>query len=117
MWSNRKVVPSNDNVNSVSTTTENTQLGRNTIVLQPSNNNYNNNNIDIIVNQSTLAVDVDIVINNEEGRNNIYKLKGSTLDWLMLVDCDFGSLSKFDILLSGEEEVIISGIYSFFRRY
>ena len=117
-----KVVPSNHNNNSVSTNTENTQLGRNTIVRQPSkdnNNNNSNSNIDIIVKQSTLALEVDIVINNEEGRNTIYKLKGSTLDWLMLVDCDFGGLGKFDILLSGEEEVfrIISGIYSFFRRY
>ena len=96
MWSNKKVVPSNDNNNSVSTTAENTQLeGNTTLTTIPPNNN---NNINVIVKQSTLALEVDILINNEEGGNTIYKLRGSTLDWLMLVDCDFGSLGKFDII-------------------
>ena len=94
MWSNKKVVPSNDNNKPVSTTAENTQLeGNTTLTTIPHNNN---NNINVIVKQSTLALEVDILINNEEGGNTIYKLRGSTLDWLMLVDCDFGSLSKFD---------------------
>ena len=105
MWSNKKVVPSNDNNNPVSTTTaEDTQLeGNTTLTTIPSNNNNNNNNnntiINAIVKQSTLALEVDILINNEKGGNTIYKLSGSTLDWLMLVDCDLGSLvSKFDII-------------------
>ena len=100
MWSNKKVVPSNDNINPVSTTAENTNLEGNTTLLpQPSNNNKNN--IDIIVKQSTLALEVEILINNEEGGNTIYKLRGSTLDWLMLVDCDFGNLGKFVIRFIG----------------
>ena len=94
MWSNKKVFPSNDNINPVSTTAENTQLeGNTTLTTIPPNNN---NNINVIVKQSTLALEVDILINNEEGGNAIYKLRGSTLDWLMLVDCDFGRLGKFD---------------------
>ena len=102
MWSNKKVVPSIDNNNSVSTTAKNTQLeGNNTLTAIPSNNNNNNNNINVIVKQSTLAMEVDILINNEEGGNTIYKLRGSTLDWLMLVDCDFGNLGKFVIRFIG----------------
>ena len=101
MWSNKKVFPSNDNINPVSTTAENTQHeGNTTLTTLPSNNN-NNSTINVIVKQSTLALEVDILINNEEGGNAIYKLRGSTLDWLMLVDCDFGNLSKFVIRLIG----------------
>ena len=99
MWSNNKVVPSNENNNSnttaATTIRENTPLEGNTTLLpQPSNNN--NSNIDIIIKQSTLALEVEILINNGEGGSTIYKLRGSTLDWLMLVDCDFGNLGKFD---------------------
>ena len=103
MWSNKKVFPSNDNSNTVSTTAENTQLEGNTTLtaIPPNNNNNNNNNINVIVKQSTLALEVDILINNEEGGNTIYKLRGSTLDWLMLVDCDFGNLGKFVIMFIG----------------
>ena len=104
MWSNNKVVPSNENNNSnttaATTITENTPLeGNTTLFPQPSNNN--NSNIDIIVKQSTLALEVEILINNGEGGNTIYKLRGSTLDWLMLVDCDFGNLGKFVIRFIG----------------
>ena len=79
MWSNKKVVPSNDNINPVSTTAENTQLeGNTTLTTIPSNNNNNNNNnnntINVIVKQSTLAMEVDILINNGVGGNTIYKL-------------------------------------------
>ena len=97
MWSNKKVFPSDDNINTGSTTVEDTQLeGNNTLTAIPPNNN---NNINVIVKQSTLALEVDILINNEEGGNKIYKLRGSTLDWLMLVDCDFGSLGKSLLLV------------------
>ena len=99
MWSNKKVVPSNVNINPVSTTAENTQLeGNNTRTAIPPNNN---NNINVIVKQSTLALEVEILINNGEEGNTIYKLRGSTLDWLMLVDCDFGNLGKFVIRFIG----------------
>ena len=46
--------------------------------------------------QADLALEVEILVNNGKEGNTIYKLRGSTLDWLMLVDCDFGSLGKFD---------------------
>ena len=99
MWSNKKVFPSNDNINTGSATAENTQLeGNTTLTTIPPNNN---NNINVIVKQSTPALEVDILINNEEGGNTIYKLRGSTLDWLMLVDCDFGNLGKFVIRFIG----------------
>ena len=100
MWSNKKVFPSDDYNNTDSTTAENTQLeGNNTLITAiPPNNN---NNINVIVKQSTLALEVDIIINNGEGGNTIYKLRGSTLDWLMLVDCDFGRLGKFVIMFMG----------------
>ena len=88
MWAN-KVVPSNNNNNTVTTTAKNTQPGRNTI-LPPSNI------IDVIIKQSALALEVDILITNEEGANTIYRLRGSTLNWLMLVDCNLGNLGKFD---------------------
>ena len=100
MWSNKKVFPSDDNINTGSTTVEDTQLeGNNTLTAIPPNNN---NNINVIVKQSTLALEVDILINNEEEGNTIYKIRGSTLDWLMLVDCGFGRLvcSKFDYLVN-----------------
>ena len=92
-----KIVPSNENTNPVSTTEENTQLGRNTI--------FHSNKIDMTVlkqfKQADLALEVEILVNNGEEGNTIYKLRGSTLDWLMLVDCDFGRLSKFVIRLIG----------------
>ena len=109
MWSNRKVVPTNENYNTVTTTTitntttttKNTLLeGDTTLTTIPPNNNTN---INVIVKQSTLALEVEILVNNREEGKTIYKLRGSTLDWLMLVDCDFGSLGKFDIL-SGERK-------------
>ena len=102
MWSNKKVFPSDDNINTVSTTVENTQLEGNTTLNTryiPPNNNNNYDNSNVIVKQSTLALEVDILKNNEEGGNTIYKLRGSTLDWLMLVDCDFGSLGKSLLLV------------------
>ena len=104
MWSNKKVFPSNDNINPVSTAAEKTQLeGNTTLTTIPSNNNNNNNNnnINVIVKQSTLALEVEILINNGEEGNTIYKLRGSTLDWLMLVDFDFGNLGKFVIRFIG----------------
>ena len=100
MWSNKKVVPSNDNIHPVSTTADSTQLdGNSTLTTIPPNNNINIKNV--IVKQSTLALEVDILINNGEEGNTIYKLRGSTLDWLMLVDCDFGNLGKFVIRFIG----------------
>ena len=97
MWSSKVVPSSNRDNNAVitaaSATKENTQIeGNATLLLQPSTNN-----IDVIIKQSTLALEVEILINNGEGGNTIYKLKGSALDWLMLVDCDFGNLGKFDL--------------------
>ena len=63
MWSNKKVFPSDDNINTGSTTVEDTQLeGNNTLTAIPPNNN---NTINVIVKQSTLALEVDILINNE----------------------------------------------------
>ena len=49
----------------------------------------------MIIKQSALALEVDILITNEEGVNTIYRLRGSTLNWLMLVDCNLGNLGKF----------------------
>ena len=104
MWSN-KVGPLNENNDDVTdataaaaattttttTTTTNTKNeGDTNLLIQPSNNTIING----IVEQSTLALEVEILGNYEDQENTIYKLRGSTLDWVMLVDCDFGGLSK-----------------------
>ena len=102
-----KVVPLNDNgdaFNTTATATTTSATTKNNTTTTSSTTSIIRNekvlNIDIIAKQSALALEVEIIITNGEEGNTIYKLRGSTIDWLMLVDCDFGSLvSKFVGLL------------------
>ena len=100
-----KVVPLNDNgdafnTTATATTTSATTTTNSNTTTSIIRNDKVLNNIDIIAKQSALALEVEIIITNGEEGNTIYKLRGSTIDWLMLVDCNFGSLvSKFVGLL------------------